>query len=124
MIEWEEEIRNRLASLRLEPTREVEIVEELAQHLDDRYAELLQSGMPDEEAHSVALAELSESEALQQELRRVEQPVNQEPVVLGVIDNRKSEIANMSEPIVAGRAGTRILDLFAICHLSFVGCHR
>src|SRR5882724_1047814 len=104
MVDWKEEIIQRLASLKLEPTREAEIVEELAQHLDDRYAELLRSGMPEEEAHSVALAELSESEALQQELRRVEQPVNQEPVVLG------AGRTNIIEPIMAGRAGTRVLS--------------
>ncbi|HXI92456.1 MAG TPA: hypothetical protein VNO24_20805 [Blastocatellia bacterium] len=51
MVDWKEEIIQRLASLMLEPTREAEIVEELAQHPDDRYAELLQSGMPEEEVH-------------------------------------------------------------------------
>ena len=93
MVDWKEEIIQRLANLKLEPTREAEIVEELAQHLDDRYAELLQRGMPEEEAHITALAELSESEALQQELRRVEQPVNQEPVVLGA--GRTNMIADL-----------------------------
>ena len=41
MRDWKEEIRQRLADLRLAPTREAEIVEELAQHIEDRYAELL-----------------------------------------------------------------------------------
>ena len=36
MPEWKKEIRRRLDRLELEPTREAEIVEELAQHLDDR----------------------------------------------------------------------------------------
>ncbi len=49
--------------------------------------------MPEEEVHSVALAELSESEALQQELRRVAQPVNQDPVVLGA--GRTNMIADL-----------------------------
>jgi len=39
--EWKDEIRKRIAELRLEPTREAEIVEELAQHLEDRFQELL-----------------------------------------------------------------------------------
>jgi hypothetical protein len=34
MIDWKEEIRQRLPGLKLEPTREAEIVEELAQHLE------------------------------------------------------------------------------------------
>jgi hypothetical protein len=93
MPEWKDQITQRLASLKLEPAREAEIVEELAQHLDDRYAELLASGTTEKEAVLVALAELSESEALQQELRRVEQPVNQEPVVLGA--GRTNMIADL-----------------------------
>ena len=44
MPEWRDEIRQRLIGLKLEPTREAEIVEELSQHLDDRYAELCASG--------------------------------------------------------------------------------
>jgi hypothetical protein len=40
VAKWKEEIRQRLASLNLAPTREAEIVEELAQHIEDRYEEL------------------------------------------------------------------------------------
>jgi putative ABC transport system permease protein len=83
MPEWREEISKRLAGLRLEPTREAEIVEELAQHLDDRYAELLAAGATDQAASGAALAELSECAALQQELRRIEHQVRREPAVLG-----------------------------------------
>ena len=83
MPEWKDEIRRRLANVGLEPTREAEIIEELAQHLEDRYSELLAGGTTDEQAYRVALAELSESELLARELRRVERPAMQEPVVLG-----------------------------------------
>ncbi len=83
MPEWKQEIRRRLAHLRLAPGREAEIVEEMAQHLDDRYAELLSGGATPEEAYRAALAELSESEILSRELRRVERSAAQEPVVLG-----------------------------------------
>jgi hypothetical protein len=83
MPEWKEEIRRRLAQLNLEPTREAEIVEELAQHLDDRYLELLSGGATEEQTYRAALAELSESELLARELRRIEQPVNRERIVLG-----------------------------------------
>src|SRR6266540_2947651 len=44
MPDWKPEIRQRLAGLQLAPTREAAVVEELAQHLDDYYAELLASG--------------------------------------------------------------------------------
>jgi hypothetical protein len=43
MPDWKQEIRRRLANLQLAPTREAAIVEELAQHLDESYAELLVS---------------------------------------------------------------------------------
>jgi hypothetical protein len=47
---WKEETKRRLAGLKLEPTREAAIVEELAQYLDDYYAELLSGGVTSTEA--------------------------------------------------------------------------
>jgi hypothetical protein len=44
----------------------------LAQHLEDRHAELLSGGATLEEAYRAAFAELSESEIFERELRRVE----------------------------------------------------
>ena len=69
--------------MKLEAVRAAEIVEELAQHLEDRYKELMASGATPEEASAAALAELSESEVLARELRRVEHQVRYEPVVVG-----------------------------------------
>jgi len=83
MPEWKEEIRRRLSGSKLEPAREAEIVDELSQHLEDRYAELLARGATPEEASRAALAELCDGESLQQELRLVESQVSQEPIVLG-----------------------------------------
>ena len=79
MPEWEEEIRKRLAGLKIEPTREAEIVEELAQHLDDRFEELSAAGATPDEARRVALAELSENEALSRELSKVERAPTSRP---------------------------------------------
>src|SRR5262245_5701548 len=90
MPEWKQEIRGRLAPLNLAPTREVEIVEELAQHLEDRYAESLANGATPGEALRAALAELSASEMLQQELGRVERRAPQEPIAPGI--NRKTNM--------------------------------
>ena len=83
MPEWKKEIADRIVNLKLEPTREAEIVEELAQHLEDRYAELLAGGATDEQAPRLVLAELSDNEWLARELRRVERQIKHEPVVLG-----------------------------------------
>ena len=83
MPDWTNEIRQRLADLRLAPTREAEIVDELAQHLEDRYDELLAGGATAEEASRATLAELSENDLLTRELRRAERPVAADPTVSG-----------------------------------------
>ena len=80
MPEWEKEIRRRMAGLKLWPAREAEIVEELAQHLDDRYQELLAGGASDTDAERLTLSELSENE-LFSELQRVERKTPSEPIV-------------------------------------------
>src|SRR5262245_36210147 len=105
MPEWKKEVRKRLASLKLEPAREAEIVEELAQHLEDRYAESLTRGATPEEAYRAALAELSESETLQRELWRVERPSPQEPIVFGT-NRRTNMIADLWQDL---RYGARML---------------
>lgn len=64
MPEWKSEISKRLARLRLEPTREAAIVEELAQDLEDCYAESLATGATEAEAYQRTLAELQGSELL------------------------------------------------------------
>jgi putative ABC transport system permease protein len=88
MPQWKEVIRRRLAGLPIAPEREAEIVEELAQHLDDRHAELRDGGATEEEAHRALLAELSESDVLARELRRVERRVPLEPSVPGSTKHR------------------------------------
>jgi len=82
MREWDEEISQLLANLKLEPAREAAIVKELSQHLDDRYAELRAGGATDEQASRAALAELN-SGSLAQELKRVERRANHEPIIFG-----------------------------------------
>lgn len=57
MPEWKEPIRARLAGLKLSPTRELEIVEELAQHAEDRYIELRNDGVTEDEARRISLEE-------------------------------------------------------------------
>ena len=83
MPEWKNEIIQQLAGLNLPPAREAEIVEEVAQHLEDRYRELLAGGMAEHEARRVALQELSREDLLARGLHRVEQEVKEEPTVLG-----------------------------------------
>jgi len=83
MRDWKQEIGKHLTDLKLAPAREAEIVEELAQHLDDRYRELLSGGASEDEARRSALEELSDQELLAKGLRRVEQQAPQEVIVPG-----------------------------------------
>jgi predicted permease len=90
MPAWQPEIRRRLASLKLSPLREAEIVEELAQHLEDRYEDLLALGHAPTAAFHLSLAELSESELMVSELRRVERRVPPDPIIIDT--NRRSKM--------------------------------
>src|SRR5262245_44569698 len=101
MPEWKQEIRQRLAGLHLEPSREAAIVEELAQYLDDHYAELLVGGASEAEAHRQTLAELQGSESLAHELRRAELAVAREPIVLGT-NRRTNMISDLWQDLLFG----------------------
>jgi putative ABC transport system permease protein len=105
MPDWKAEIRQRLARLPLAPTRENAIVEELAQHLDEVYAELLASGATPVVAHQQTLAELRGSALLTRELRRIEQQANPNPLVLGT-NRRRNMIADFLQDL---RYGVRML---------------
>ncbi len=82
MVDWKHEIGKRLIGLKLDPFREAEIVEEMAQHFESRYEELLTRGATSEDAKRELLAELSDGVSLAQELRRVERSVKREPDAL------------------------------------------
>lgn len=72
LVRWRSEIRRRLQPLQLPPIRETEIVEEVAQHLDDRYRELREGGHAHDGAADMAWRELEEADALGREVARVE----------------------------------------------------
>ena len=74
MSQWLREVRVRLEAAGLEPAREAEIAHELAQHVSDRYDEMLASGASEEDARRAALAELADDTRMRQELARVERP--------------------------------------------------
>ena len=105
MPDWKREIRHRLANLKLDPTREAAIIEELAQHMADRYAELLSSGATEAEAGRRTLAELSGGERLRRELRRVERLCDSEPIGAGT-NRRTNMIAALWQDL---RFGARML---------------
>lgn len=70
MPEWKAQIQRFLAKLNLEPSREAEIIEELSQHLNDRYGDLVSSGSSEEHAFATVIEELNGGK-LATELRRL-----------------------------------------------------
>jgi hypothetical protein len=107
MPDWKPEILKQLAGAGVEPSREAEIVEELKQHLDDRYQELLVSGRSEAEAHQTVLNELGESKILARELRRVERRRYREHSPLGSRE-RKNPLRDLWADV---RYGARLLRL-------------
>jgi putative ABC transport system permease protein len=83
MPEWKPEIVRRLASLKLSPARESEIAEEIEQHLDDRYQDLLATGLAADNAFRAALDELKDEDLLARNLQRVETDLYGEPLAPG-----------------------------------------
>ena len=81
---WAAHLRPRLAGLRLSPAREAEIVEELSQHLDARYEELIATGINRDEARRLALEELREPETLAHSMRPLRQSNVPPPITPGV----------------------------------------
>src|SRR6266566_3363043 len=76
------EVRTRLSSLGLPPTREADIVDELSQHLDDRWRELMAGGALPDEATQLTLAEFRDGNVLARaiaSLRLAHQPSSIRP---------------------------------------------
>jgi putative ABC transport system permease protein len=80
MPDWKSEIESRLASLRLAAGREAEIVEELALHLEQRYAELREQGVDEAAALALVREELLADESIAERMRPLRQ-ANASPVV-------------------------------------------
>jgi predicted permease len=83
MPEWTEHLRPRLALLQLSGGREAEIIEELSQHLDQRYEELRAGGATDLEARHLAIEELLEPETLARHMRQLRQAHVSPPITPG-----------------------------------------
>jgi len=86
--DWIGDLRPRLASLRLSPEREREILDELSQHLDDRFEELRSDGATATEARRLAIAELCEPDALASHMRSLRQARVPPPIAPGAPKSR------------------------------------
>jgi putative ABC transport system permease protein len=83
MPEWRQELRRRLAALRLAPLREAEIIEEISLHLEDRFRELRSRGVTEEQAFQTALLEIGEGSDLVQALAALERPAGPPAIAPG-----------------------------------------
>lgn len=96
MHDWKKEIREALSQLTLRPLREADIVEELGQHLEDRYEDLLLQGYTEDEAVQKTLSEFRQHEMIR-DLRVLERTYS-EPVELGQ-EPRSNQTAGLWEDL-------------------------
>jgi putative ABC transport system permease protein len=83
MVDWKQVLKQRLAARSVDYTRHFTVIEELAQHLDDRYRSLLSQGILPADAEQSVRQELDEDEALERELRRAERTTRVDAPILG-----------------------------------------
>ena len=114
MPDWRAEIRRRLAPLHLPPAREAEIAEELAQHLDDRYAEFTLRGVCADEARAAALEELNADRPLVEQLASVERTPTAPPPALGSQERGEAWHARVLQDLRYGARVLRTKPLFTL----------
>ena len=73
MPDWRAIVRERIEAAGLDPAREAEIVDEIAQHVEDRYRELVNSGVSEAEAVRQGMEEVQARERLVKDLARLPQ---------------------------------------------------
>ena len=88
MHDWHSEVRARLAPLELKPEREADIVDEIAQHLAERYREAISGGASPDDATSVALGEFRAGNVLAQRIAALRQAHAPATVVAGASTGR------------------------------------
>ncbi len=75
MTDWRQHVRQNVARIMLPPAREAEIIEELAELLEDTYEDARANGAAHEQAYARAIAQLPESAALARWIEAAETPV-------------------------------------------------
>src|SRR5438105_4305680 len=79
MPDWDAYVRDRLPALQVPPEREIEIVRELAQQLEQCYSEAIASGATDPEARQNAEAHFADWNSLARDINDAERRVGPEP---------------------------------------------
>jgi len=75
MRDWKKLVRERLPELRLDAAREQEIIEELAQQLEQEYNAALTQGATQTDAELRVTAQFGDWDELGKEIHRAEHPV-------------------------------------------------
>jgi predicted permease len=102
MPDWKALVAARLASLTLRPEREREIVEELSQHLGDRFHELRADGLDEDAAVRAVIDEIDEGDLLAREMRTLQQSLVPEPIAPG-LPRRRLAADLLQDVAYAGR---------------------
>jgi putative ABC transport system permease protein len=100
MPDWKQIVRAQLTPLQLVPERELEIVEELALHLEAAHETALAKGLSEEAARVQALAQITDWPLLESELARAEAPAH------------RLNWAQAAEPWIEQKGGMRMETLW------------
>ena len=70
MPDWKHVVRDRIRPLRLEGTAESNVIEELAQHLEDFYRDLCSGGVAEDEAYHKTVSEMDDMHPLEAKMEK------------------------------------------------------
>jgi putative ABC transport system permease protein len=79
MPEWKALVRARLGAIPLDPTRAADIVDELAQHVAQHYADLISAGRDEDDALREALKPLDDPARIAADIARADRPRSTTP---------------------------------------------
>ena len=115
-IDWRAKVRAKLrragrsAADPVDAVREAEVVEELAQHLEDQYADLLGRGVKGSAARERLLAELDDPTALSRILMETRARSSAAPPAIGIESPRRAGLRGMAASVMGDlRYGCRSL---------------
>jgi len=114
--DWKQYVRRHLPPLGLSGASEQEIVEEIAQQLDDAHSEAISRGLAREQAEAHVVAQISDWNALAQGIRRATEPIAAQ-ISANVPENWRE--AMHEENFRKRRGGNMFADIFQDLRYAF-----